>query len=257
MLTQFESPQTIFLDEVDSTNNYVAKLVRDGHSRGVTIVSADFQSEGRGQRATKWQSFKAQNALFSIYLPWKYLHIEEHFVVSMMAALSTVEVLEALVSDPVYIKWPNDIYVNQAKIGGILIESDLSGSQVTSSIVGIGLNVNQTQFESNILATSLKLETGQHHDRQGLIQSISERMISLCRRLENEPDKFLAIKKEYLSRLYGFEKFTRVFSNVTSEHITIKPLDISRTGELLALVLGAGLSAFDIKEIVWNIGVEQ
>lgn len=253
MLTSFKAPHFIPLTEVDSTNNYIANLVRTNQLSQTTIVMADYQHDGRGQRATKWQSPKAQNALFSIYVPWKNLNISEQFVVSMIIAVSICEILQKELSPKVFIKWPNDIYVNQQKIGGILIESDLIGSKVNSSILGIGLNINQMLFDPSLNATSLKLETGQNHDRAGIVQKITTQFLKKCEALENKADIFSEIKKEYLPLLYSLDNFTTVTFSRTGETIKIKPLDISRDGLLLAVDENNTLHTFEIKEISWQI----
>lgn len=253
MLLNFETPEIISLTEVDSTNNYIANLVREGKLCKTTIVSADYQHEGRGQRATKWQSSKAQNALFSIYTPWKHLKLEDQFVVSMLVALSIVDTLQRHVTSEVKIKWPNDIYVDSKKIAGILIESDLNGQQVSSSIIGIGLNINQTYFDAAIRATSLKLETGQNHDRAGLIQQITKNLMLRCEQLLDEPDFFNVVKQQYLNKLFGHKQYISVIVKLGNAPLTIKPLDVTRAGLLLAVDASNQLHSFDVKEIEWVI----
>ena len=252
MLSCYEEPDFITFPELESTNNYVATLVRLQKINKITIVSADYQTEGRGQRASKWQSPMAQNALFSIYAPWKGLRIADQFLVSMMVALSIVEVLYSALLQDVQIKWPNDIYVDKKKIGGILIESDVSGEHVNASIIGIGLNVNQVAFDPALHATSLKLETGQDHDRIGVIKKIVQNLMEKCKAGEDNTDLFYELKKAYLNRLLGWYQWVRVRSAATSKLLTIKPLDITRSGLLLATDDNNSLHTFDLKEIVWE-----
>jgi len=252
MIQNHENLKFVSLSEVDSTNNYIANLVRLHAISQTTIVSADYQSEGRGQRATKWQSAKAQNALFSIYLSWTNLKIADQFLISMLAALAVQEVLQEQVSAKVSIKWPNDLFIENKKIGGILIESDLSGQSVSSSIIGIGINVNQTQFDTQLSATSLKLETGQIHDRQGLIRKIAQRLTSMCLALSDDPDAFNKVKQKYTAKLYSLNNKVRVRITSSNQDLTIKPLDVSRTGLLLAVDEQNKLHSFDIKDIAWD-----
>ena len=253
MIENFEELKFISLSEVDSTNNYVANLVRLREIYSPTIVSADYQTQGRGQRASEWQSSKAQNALFSIFVAWEDLDIAEQFLISMLTAISVVDVLERWISLPMHIKWPNDIYVNKKKIGGILIESDLNGRKLSSSIIGIGINVNQVAFESNISATSLKLESGQNHDRMGIIKRIGQVFLEHCLAISNDADKFNIVKKRYLKKLYSLNNFIQVEITATGHCIKIKPLDITRGGLLLATDDQNTLHTFDIKEIKWEI----
>lgn len=253
MIRNYETLKFISLTEVDSTNNYIANLVRLQTISQTTIVSADYQREGRGQRATKWQSSLAQNALFSIYVPWINLNISDQFMISMIAALAVQEVIQAQISSKVAIKWPNDIYIGNKKMGGILIESDLSGQILSSSIVGIGLNVNQTQFEEKLNATSLKLESGQPHDRAGLIKKIGARFVSLCLELQDDYNAFNRVKQQYTSKLFSLNQIIRVRLTANNQYINITPLDVSHTGKLLAVDEFNKLHSFDLKDLEWQI----
>jgi BirA family biotin operon repressor/biotin-[acetyl-CoA-carboxylase] ligase len=253
MIRNYENLKFVSLSEVDSTNNYIANLVRLQAISQTTIVSADYQHEGRGQRATKWQSSKAQNALFSIYVPWENLKIADQFLISMLTALAVQEVLQEHVSSNVTIKWPNDIYMDTKKIGGILIESDLSGQNVSSSIIGIGINVNQTQFDSHIRATSLKLETGQTQDLEGLIRKIALRLVAMCLEVSNDEDAFNRIKQKYTRQLYSLNQKVKVRISASQQAMIIKPLDVSRMGLLLAVDEHNKLHSFDIKDITWEM----
>jgi BirA family biotin operon repressor/biotin-[acetyl-CoA-carboxylase] ligase len=218
-----------------------------------TIVSADYQLEGRGQRATKWQSSKAQNVLFSIFVAWKDLNIDDQFIVSMLAAIAVYEVIQKETSGKTQIKWPNDVYLNTKKLGGILIESDLSGLKVTSSIIGIGININQIEFENQPKATSLKLESGQEHDRQGIIKKIVSEFLLICQEIAGKHDAFDCIKQRYLSILLGMNQHVNVKVVGKDQRMILTPIDVSRSGFLLAVDEFQRLHSFDIKEIVWEI----
>jgi BirA family biotin operon repressor/biotin-[acetyl-CoA-carboxylase] ligase len=251
MIKNYEEPNFIFLDELESTNNYIANMVRSRQIIQPTIVSADYQTAGRGQRATKWQSFKSQNALFSLFVQWNDLKIEDQFILAMLAALSVCEVLKDMTQLEVKVKWPNDIYVQKKKIGGILIESELRGTYVVSSIIGIGLNINQVNFDSEVRATSLKLETGQEHDRYGVIKNVSRTFLSNCQSCVPTEKAFPAIKKLYLRCLIGLNENVHVMEIATMKMIQIQPLDITASGLLIALDTSGVLRTFEIKELQW------
>ncbi len=251
MRVQNSIPKFIHINELDSTNNYVANVVRHGEIHSGTVVSADFQREGRGQRATKWQSLIAQNALFSIFLSWEKLNATDQFQLSMLTAIAIVEILEELGIQNIKIKWPNDIFVENRKIGGILIENDLNGQQISSSIVGIGLNVNQVHFESNMQATSIKLETGQPFDIQSVIKKVTFQVLTKLKEVAEIDNPFYTLKKVYLDKLMALQKTVQVFDTTQQEKTTIKPIDISQSGQLLALDHHGKLRSFDIKDIVW------
>lgn len=251
MIKNYDEPNFIFLDELESTNNYIANLVRSKQIIQPTIVSADYQTAGRGQRATKWQSFKSQNALFSLFVQWNDLKVEDQFILAMLAALSVCKVLEEITQLEVKVKWPNDIYVQNKKIGGILIESELRGASVVSSIVGIGLNINQVNFDSDVRATSLKLETGQEHDRYSIIKNVTRTFLSNCQSCVPMEKAFPAIKKHYLRYLIGVNENVPVMETATKKMTWIQPLDITASGLLIALDESGVLRTFDIKELQW------
>lgn len=251
MQIQHSTTKFLHLNDVDSTNNYVANLVRSGTIDSGTVVSADFQHDGRGQRATKWQSLKNQNALFSVFYRWNQFPATQQFQLSMLTALALVKTLEQLGLQKVEIKWPNDIYVDQHKIAGILIENDLNGNQISASTIGIGLNVNQVDFDTGIRATSLKLETGQPMDIQGVITKCVENLLFMLETVKQSDNPFHALKKEYLSKLLGFNKYVKVFEIKSQKTTKIKILDITQMGLLLASDEANQLLCFDIKDISW------
>lgn len=252
MHAQTSIPKFIHLADVDSTNNYIANLVQQGHIDSGTVVSADFQHDGRGQRATKWQSLVAQNALFSIYLKWNDFDASNQFQISMLTALAIVNALEQVGLQKVEIKWPNDIFVDQKKIAGILIENDMNGYRVTSSVIGIGLNVNQVQFDQNIRATSMKLETGQTQSVAQIIREISANLFLALDTIKQTETTFYALKNDYLKKLLGFQKHVAIINQRTQTESRIKILDITRTGHLLASDEQNQLQQFDIKDIQWK-----
>lgn len=142
----------IWLEEVDSTNEEARRRISDIDN--LSVVSAVRQTAGRGQRGNRWQSADGENLTFSIVLKFGADQLEPmaasgQFVISEVAALSVVDFL-ARHDIEAKIKWPNDIYVGDKKICGILIENALKGNCLSHSIVGIGLNVNQTVFDTSL-----------------------------------------------------------------------------------------------------------
>jgi BirA family biotin operon repressor/biotin-[acetyl-CoA-carboxylase] ligase len=251
MQVQSTIPKYIHLADVDSTNNYVANMVRKGNIESGTVVSADFQQDGRGQRATKWQSMLAQNALFSVYLKWDKFTAADQFQISMLTALVIAETLEQFGLQKIEIKWPNDIHADNQKIAGILIENELNCNMINSSILGIGLNVNQIQFDAQLKATSMKLETGQFFVVQFVIQAIASKLMHKLNELQSENNIYPTIKKDYLNKLKGHQKQAMIFNNLSKKSYRIKVLDVSKTGQLLASNEQNQLESFDIKDIVW------
>lgn len=188
----------INIECTDSTNNYVANLLVGGKIENGTVILADDQTNGKGQRGAQWLSKPAENMIFSIYLTPANLSVKQQFVLTQFVSLSVVNTLKKLGLEAV-IKWPNDVLINHKKIAGILIENQLMGSSVSGSIIGIGLNINQTDF-GTLAATSLKLETGQHFSIQEFVFSLLNEMSFLWKSLENQ--EYSNLKELYLKELW-------------------------------------------------------
>ena len=152
----------IRIDEVDSTNSYLA---REAHTLDAPVmVIADSQTAGRGQRGNSWESEAGQNLTFSVlYRPSGFRAIEQ-FSISEATALAVVDFL-ALHGIETKVKWPNDIYAGDRKICGILIQHSLTGSEISHSILGVGININQTEFVSDAPnPVSARQITGETYD---------------------------------------------------------------------------------------------
>jgi BirA family biotin operon repressor/biotin-[acetyl-CoA-carboxylase] ligase len=139
----FKSKQIFKLKEVDSTNNYALQLP-SGTPEGSIVWALD-QTEGRGQGSNKWESQSGQNLTLSIILHPTSLQIENQFFISKIISLAVADFI-ALFTANVSIKWPNDIFVNDKKIAGILIENIIEGNIIKQSVAGIGININQKEF---------------------------------------------------------------------------------------------------------------
>lgn len=137
-------------DELPSTNDYALELIAKSRPPEGTAVSAAIQTAGRGQFGSKWESAPGQNLTISLIFYPAWLLPEAQFLLSMAAALAVRETVESLrpagAEAAVAVKWPNDIYLDRRKTAGILIQNTLSGKQISASVIGIGLNVNQTDF---------------------------------------------------------------------------------------------------------------
>ncbi|MBR4324827.1 MAG: biotin--[Bacteroidales bacterium] len=147
---------------IDSTNDEAQRQLQNGIApKEDFVIRADFQTDGRGQRGNTWHSPNAMNLMFSlVHYPVK-LEARHQFMLSQAAALSVAEYLAQKGVADVSIKWPNDIYVGMKKICGMLIENAVSGHYIRYSIIGIGININQTAFPDNLPnPTSLAIQTG-------------------------------------------------------------------------------------------------
>ena len=146
----------IKLDAIDSTNSYLKKIILEKDISDYTIVTANFQTEGKGQLGYMWESEDSKNLLCSIYKKDLGIKVEDQFVLSMLVSLSIIRTLEKLNLPKLYIKWPNDIMSGNKKICGILVENMVKQNSIKESVIGIGLNVNQDTFKNLPNATSIK-----------------------------------------------------------------------------------------------------
>ncbi len=194
----------VWLEEVDSTNNYLkAWLCREPLEEGTTVV-ANYQMRGRGQMGNGWSSEKDKNLLYSLLLYPKGIKANEQFILSRIASLAVKEVLDQFTGD-IRIKWPNDIYWGEKKIAGMLIENDLLRGEITRSVVGIGMNVNQRSFPAELPnPVSLWQITGMEYDRIQLLERFLKEFFALYRGLREGVREGLynTIATAYMASLY-------------------------------------------------------
>ena len=189
----------IRLDECSSTNSYMASVV-SGLSHGAVVIT-DRQTAGRGQRGNSWEAMPGKNLTFSLFIKPDAMPARDQFYISEAVALGITDILRPLLPDnAVAIKWPNDIYVDDCKICGILIENSLIGSSVGYSIAGIGLNVNQQSFYSDSPnPVSLVMLTGVQYDLSKLLDDVVDAILS--RLLQHVYERHA----DYMSSLYRRE----------------------------------------------------
>ncbi len=193
----------ITLNEVGSTNTFTQELASSKKLMEGLVVWAKAQTSGRGQRGNTWQAEPYKNLTFSLVLTPNLL-IEEQFMLSKVIALGIYDFLSFLKIENVQIKWPNDILVNGKKIAGILIENTLKQNKIGTSIVGIGLNVNQSTFPNEIKATSLKNELGVEPEIKEVLSNL---LIHLEKRyLQLRAHHFKQLNEDYLAHLFGYQK---------------------------------------------------
>lgn len=203
--------QIIRLDSVDSTNNYTANQVRNGSLPHGAVILAVEQVAGRGQGSSTWQSNAGENLTFSVFLDEVNLSVSQQFDLSCLCALSIKAALEQYGIQS-SVKWPNDVLVNDQKIAGILIELQVSGTRVRSAIVGIGLNVNQSEFDS-LRATSMNIELGH---RLPLDEVLFSFIHQFNRLVESSFHNSLGLREQYHQALFGLNE-KRLFRDRTGE----------------------------------------
>lgn len=233
----------IFAQECTSTNLELKALLNSQAIDNGTIYHTNYQTAGRGQQQNTWQSNANQNVLMSIFLKPTFLGADEQAYLNMAVSLAVNQVVAKLVQTKTYIKWPNDIMVDDQKIAGLLVENVLQNNKIKYSIVGVGLNVNQAEF-NQINATSLKLLTGQNF-------LVLEVLDLLCKALEKyylwlNQRQFDKITENYTQHLYAKGQL-KTFK-INQSKIQGEIMGVNKTGKLFVLINGE-IKSFGNKEI--------
>ena len=198
----FVGQNFILLKEVDSTNNYLKELASNSKplSEG-TVIMAENQYAGRGQQQNGWFADPCKNLTFSILLKPAFLRVTEQFDLVRAVSLGVFDALAPLTGSSLKIKWPNDIYYGEKKLGGMLIENMIQGGQIKHTIAGIGLNVNQPNFPDWVPnAISLQQILHTDYDLKTLLSEICSHIEGWYLKLK--AGKIQDVRDSYLSRLY-------------------------------------------------------
>ncbi len=190
--------EIIHLSHIDSTNNFAATLISDQLCQNGTAILADSQSFGKGQRGNTWFSEPGKNLLVSFILKPDKLSVSKQHELTWITSICIVKTL-GIFNIEAQIKWPNDIFVRNKKIAGILIENQITGEYISNSIIGIGLNVNQVNF-AGIEGTSMLNETNDKKSIEIIFKELCNQMnLFFGKIIEIEFD---TLKSEYESLLY-------------------------------------------------------
>jgi len=199
----------IKLESTDSTNNYAHNLIKNSEKSiselsGTVIWSLE-QTMGRGQRTNKWESESGQNLTFSLIITPSTLPVAKQFLLSKIISLAVHDFLSKIFQD-VTIKWPNDLYIGDKKIAGILIENSVKGSEIFSSVIGIGLNVNQLNFSAEIPnVTSMRMISNKTYNIEQILHLVLEQVfVRLMHFFEEKTDS--SLDTEYLKKLFRYNE---------------------------------------------------
>lgn len=197
--TAFFGKNIIYLPSCHSTNDFAAQILQEQEiSEGTIIITPD-QTAGRGQRGNTWESNVGENLTVSIVLKPVFLTAMQQFQLNMAVSVGIQQGLEVYFGDDLRIKWSNDVFVGNQKIGGVLIENTLSGYQITHSIIGIGLNINQEKF-ADPKATSFKKKLGKTFDIEHILSQLLEKIEYCYLEIKNNGNHIL--KTNYLNKLF-------------------------------------------------------
>ena len=242
--TLFVGKKLQYLTQCHSSNEEMALSVKNGNPKNGQALVTGYQTGGKGQRGNSWNSEADKNILTSIYLQTDFLSTNQIYLLNVAVSLALRETLLSFIPDShIEIKWPNDIYVNNKKVAGVLIESNMIQSTINYVIVGIGLNVNQINFLSNEI-TSMKLVTNQAYELSVVLDALFQQI----------EEKYLALKANEIKRLiFDYHQAMRWRGELRSFKTSLgvftgEIIGINNKG-MLMLKHNSELRSYDIQEI--------
>lgn len=236
----------IKLNATDSTNDFLKQLATSHILENYTVVSTENQLKGRGQMGSIWTSELGKNLTFSIYLANSLKNIDSIYNLNVAVAIAILEVLKKQNIPELKVKWPNDIMSANKKVGGILIENAIKNSNEIQSIIGIGLNVNQQNYDGLPQATSLCLTTGQFFDCEELLTKIVEQLeFNVGLIIQNRSE---ALWEKYHQFLYK-KDIPSAFENKKGIQFMGIIKQVIANGQLEVILEDDSLQLFNIKEL--------
>lgn len=244
--TLFTGKLIKYLPTCHSTNDIAVQMIQSENMvfEG-TVIITDNQTAGRGQRGNTWEASSGENLTFSLILKPDFLKASNQFQLNVAISMGVFDFLSEFIDENLSVKWSNDIYHGDKKMGGILIENSLQGYQIGHSIIGIGLNINQLEF-SNLRATSLRNITQNplKYDLSEILKRLLENLEKNYLKIKNNNYELLKIK--YLSNLYRFQKYHYFKRN--GQQFLGKIVEIDETGKL-GIETDGYVIYFDFKEV--------
>jgi BirA family biotin operon repressor/biotin-[acetyl-CoA-carboxylase] ligase len=238
-----------YYDELTSTNLQLRQLMREHSLDEMSVVVAAFQQAGRGQAGNSWESERGKNLLMSLLLYPQFVEIMHQFGVSAVVSLAVVDALKAFGIDNVKVKWPNDIYINDRKVAGILIEHSIMGPVLSDSIVGIGLNVNQARFLSDAPnPVSMCQVTGTELSLTVVFDKLMDCMVNRYQQLMDEGD--LGLMKEYCSAMWRADGQLHSFKDETG-CFEAKIDGVDEIGRIRLMTDSGEVRVFGFKEVTY------
>jgi BirA family biotin operon repressor/biotin-[acetyl-CoA-carboxylase] ligase len=235
----------IKLNATNSTNDYLKNLMRKQFVDNFTIVVTNNQEKGRGQRDAEWHSEAGKNLTFSVLVRDLIMNPTDLFTLNIAVALSVFETLNQLTSKKCAVKWPNDIMADNKKIAGILIENAIQQNGEIYSVIGIGLNVNQINFNSINNVTSLKLLQSLDFNLDNVLNSLLENLKQNISLVRNKSD---LLWKKYLENLFKKEIPT-TFEDENQQKFMGIIKGVSSVGQLQVLLEDDSIKNYGVKEI--------
>ena len=233
-MNKFFLNKKLHFDSLNSTNETLVQLSKKIKLQNGFYVTADYQKSGKCQNNDKWESNPRENLLISIFLNLD-LNIENSFMLNQLASLSVTDTLKQFLEQKIEIKWPNDVFVDNKKISGILINNTVKARIINSSVIGIGINVNQTNFNKKYIATSMKLVSKKNFEldeiEKVLMKNIKKQSLILFEK------KISLLSDRYNSHLYAKNLDSLFILN--KKRIYAKVIEVNQNGKI-KLMFGDG-----------------
>jgi len=242
----FIGKKIIEFDSLDSTNVFASKLLAENILPEGTTIVAKFQSLGKGYSGNSWQSEAGKNLLLSVILYPTFLSLRHQFFLNQISSLAVANTVESfLVNAAVKIKWPNDVFADDRKIAGILIENSVQSESFRHSIIGIGVNVNQENLKATLLhATSFIMISGKEFSLEEVMHELFSQLEK--RYLQLKQQRIDLIERDYMKKLYRIEELSWFSSD--EKKFRGKIVGITAEGKLIIETSGKH-EVFSLKEV--------
>jgi len=248
--TLFIGKELYEFPELASTNAYATELVAKSKPSEGTVITTYKQVRGKGQAGSYWESEPDKNISMSLILHPRFLEARNQFVLNQAISLGVLDFVKTYINSNAKIKWSNDIYIYDKKVAGILIQNALMAKKIQSSIIGIGININQTEFVSDAPnPTSFKLEIGKEFNLEELLEMLCWKIE--IRYLQLKANSIKKIKSEYLDNLYRYMEDT-LYQVPDEDVFQGKIIGVGEFGKLL-LETKEGVRTFNTKEVKFII----
>lgn len=244
-MNQYFGHTIIHIKSTESTNNYAMGQIAVNEAKEGTVFLTYEQTAGRGQLNNQWESEAGKNLTFSVFIRPDFLEIHRQFMLSKAVCLGLVSFLSRYTGGG-KIKWPNDIYVGTRKICGILIENAVMSGIISQSVIGIGLNMNQTIFRSSAPnPVSLKMITGHDYDLEKMLQELLKEVNDFYQKLRT--GKFKELDRDFHDQLYRLNEW-HTYRDETHEY-TGKIVGVNSIGQLRIREESGAMHEYHFKEV--------
>lgn len=240
----------IKLPEINSSSDFLQKLASEKSLEEGTVVQASFQTAGKGQRSNIWESKAGENLLVSFFLKPDFLPAQHAFFLNIISSLALKDTIEAFIPQKAQIKWPNDLWVEEKKMGGILITNTLKKEKINTCIVGIGLNVNQTTFSPSAgTPSSLKLMSNESYSLDIIRNSLCENLEKWY--LDLKAGKVEKLTLAYRTHLLGLNE-KRAYKDMSNGEVFQGEIrGVNAIGQLLIKKENGTIKYYNNKEVAF------